>query len=117
MLPKTEADPDAEQDPDGTRDCGADEGPVLVGDAEAMEVGAGLAELVGEHAGLGARLLEGLLGRGGGHHFGLRGQNAAASARPSAPVVASFSSRLTGVILTAWVLVPELTVPRQRAPG
>ncbi len=84
-----------------------------------MDVGAGLAELIGQHAGLGSCELECLFDVCGRHYFDLlRGQsNAAASATPRAPVTTSFSSRPTGAICTACVTVPELTVPRHRGQG
>lgn len=117
-LSQSEADPHAAHDPDRARHSGAHERPILVGNAEAMDVCAGLAELIGQHAGFSSRELKGLLDVCGGHHFDLfRGQNAAARATPSAPVTTSFSSRPTGAICTACVTVPELTVPRHRAPG
>ena len=50
-------------------------------------------------------------------HRRLSGQNAAASARPRAPLTTSFSSRLTRSMATFWPEAAELTVPRQCAPG
>lgn len=117
-LAQAEPNPHTAHYPDRARHSGAHERPILVGDAEAMDVCAGLAELIGQHAGLGSRELKGLLDVRGRHHFDLfRGQNAAARATPKAPVTTSFSSRPTGAICTACVTVPELTVPRHRAPG
>lgn len=56
-----EADPHAVHDADRAGDRGAHERPILVRDAEAMDVCAGLAELIGQHAGLGSGELERLL--------------------------------------------------------
>jgi len=85
-----------------------------------VEVGAGLAELIAEGAGLGAGELEGLLVVSTTALIGdlaASGQKAAAKARPRAPATRSFSSSPTGLMATVWTASLELTVPRQRAPG
>lgn len=62
-----EPDPHTSEDAEGAGDCCAHEGPVLVGDTEAMKVGTGLAKLVRQHACLGAGELEGLVDVGCWH--------------------------------------------------
>jgi hypothetical protein len=119
LLPAdAEPDPDAEDDAQGPSNRPADQRPILVGDAEAVKVRSRLAELVCERPCFRPRDLEGLFGGCGRHgYLRSRGQNAAASARPSAPVTTSFSSRPTGFMSMVWPVGDVLTVPRQRAPG
>ncbi|MBK8263788.1 MAG: hypothetical protein IPK80_20935 [Nannocystis sp.] len=107
------ADPDG--DPDGAADRGEDEGSVLVGDAEAVEIRARLAELVAQ--GVVAGLVDDGIVEGMGAHERPRGQKSAAMARPSAAAASSFSSRPTARILTTCSPPWAAMLPRQRAPG
>lgn len=125
-----QAEAEAAEEADGAGEGRVEERAVLVGDPEAVEVGAGLAELVAEDVDLDAGLGEGLLldalgglrrgrRRSGRHRDHRRppGQKAAARARPRAPVRTSFSSRATGFMATVRAPSTEVIVPRQRAPG
>lgn len=103
LFSDTDADDYTAENSECCGHCSTAKRPVLVGDAESMQVGAGLSELIGESPRFRARDVEGLLCSGVSHrrYFLPRGQNAAARASPRVPVTTSFSSRPTGFMSTA----------------
>jgi hypothetical protein len=108
-------DADADHHAERAGHGATDQGPVLVGDAHAVQFAAGLAELVGERPRLRPGELEGLLDRPDPHLWPF-GQNAAARARREGAGDDQLLLNATGVMSTVWPLAAELTVSRQRAP-